>query len=238
MAPPRNNRLYLPLLALLALGPAFGCDERPPLVPAPKARAAADGANGAATTPDAAAGVTGTATTPAATVAATKAPSPPSGPDAHVTGDAVWDTYTSAQKRFQRELAELIAQTNPELKEVAMMDRDAKLAEVDLAAARFRYLLNNTPLRVARDKGLAAFVNFQWTEQDSETLRQADPEALKTEQLVGTLTEQANKHPKYDECRVYYRRQIVPRAEFAEIQARYRAAQIDAERLLGSRAPL
>lgn len=113
---------------------------------------------------------------------------------------AVWKDYTVAQKRFQFDLAKLLTDEWPHLVGVAALQRDLQFALIELKNMRFNYLMDYAPERLVLDKGLSTFASFEWTEADSETLREIDTNYAKLERWVEKFTTDLSDHPDFPEA--------------------------------------
>jgi len=108
---------------------------------------------------------------------------------------AVWKDYVIAEKRLQFDVSRLVAQQWPELAGVANLQRDQKFAALELRNMEFHYLLEHEPSRIVIDGGLSAFTEFDWTEEDTDSLRAAKPVFTKLEKWVDLNAERLAEHP-------------------------------------------
>ena len=113
--------------------------------------------------------------------------------------------YAAAQVEWQRGLAELTIEGRPDLEGVAMVQRDLQLAYLELSTARFEYLLDQEPSRIVLTQGLSAFLNFGWSDEDTEVLVEADPRYAALEKRVAELREGNDDHPDWPSFREYFR---------------------------------
>ena len=113
---------------------------------------------------------------------------------------AVWKDYTVAQKRFQFDLAKLLLDQWPHLDGVTGLYRDLQFALLELNNMRVNYLMDYVPERLVLDKGLTAFADFDWTEADSEALREINSKYAKLERWVEKFTKDLSNHPDLPEA--------------------------------------
>lgn len=113
---------------------------------------------------------------------------------------AVWKDYTVARKRFHYDLARLVTDERPELGGVAGLQRDLQFALIELNNLRFHYLIEHAPERLVLDHGLETFARFEWTEDDSEALRELEPDYAKLERWVDKFTKELSDHPDLPEA--------------------------------------
>jgi hypothetical protein len=144
---------------------------------------------------------------------------------------AVWKDYTVAQKRFQFDLAKLLTDEWPNLVDVAGLQRDLQFALIELKNMRFNYLMDYAPERLVLDKGLATFASFDWTEADSESLREIDANYAKLERWVEKFAIDLSDHPDFPEAE----RHIVSLQHhdyYRSMVERYQARLVDIESAL------
>lgn len=158
---------------------------------------------------------------------------PDAKPDAHLVGDKAWDTYSTGQKVWRQELAALMVKGKPKLKDVVQLDMKRHFARIDLAAARFRYLMENDAARLVRKEGIGAFVNFEWTSKDTARMRQEDPDAVIHEARERRLTKEVEAHATWEDSRKHFRNEVSLSPEFQEIDDRFKAKTDEAESMLG-----
>ena len=123
-------------------------------------------------------------------------------------------TYAAAQVEWQRGLAELVIEGRPDFKGVAVVQRDLQLAYIELSTARFEYLLDQEPSRVVLTQGLSAFLNFGWSDEDTEILVEADPRYAALENRVAELKQGNNDHPDWPSFREYFRSTVATGTEY------------------------
>ncbi len=108
--------------------------------------------------------------------------------------EALWKDYVVAKKRLQFDLANLLGHQWPELQTVAGLQRDQEFALIELHNMKFQYLLAFDPDRIVYDEGLSQFANFEWTEADSEALRESNPDFAKLERWADLNSKRLSEH--------------------------------------------
>jgi hypothetical protein len=109
--------------------------------------------------------------------------------------EALWKDYVVAEKRLQFDVANLLGHKWPELQTVAGLQRDQHFALIELRNMKFQYLLEFDPDRIVYDEGLSQFADFEWTDADSEALREAIPDFLKLERWAEKNSKRLSEHP-------------------------------------------
>jgi hypothetical protein len=112
---------------------------------------------------------------------------------AHV--EALWKDYVVATKRLQVDVAKMLGDRWPELQNIARLRRDREFARIELRNMQFQYLLEFDPDRIVYDGGLSQFANFEWTDSDSEALRETNPDFVKLETWAEFNSERLTEHP-------------------------------------------
>ena len=141
-------------------------------------------------------------------------------------------TYTTAQIEWQHGLAELVTGKRPDFEAVATIQRDLQVAYLELRTARFEYLLANDPSRLVLTKGLSRFTNFAWSDEDTQTLRQADPGYAALEAKVAALRKRNDDQPDWPSFREYFRNTVVKSKEYQTLLSELTEKQKAAEALL------
>lgn len=109
--------------------------------------------------------------------------------------EALWKDYVVAKKRLQFDVANLLGHKWPELQSVTGLQRDQQFALIELWNMKFQYLLEFDADRIVYDEGLSQFANFEWTEPDSEALRESNPDFLKLERWAEKNSKRLSEHP-------------------------------------------
>ena len=112
---------------------------------------------------------------------------------AHV--EALWKDYIVAQKRLQFDLARLLSDDWSDFQGVADLQRDHEFAMIELRDMRFQYLLVFDPDRLVYKDGLDGFIDFEWSDADSEALRDSNPDYLKLERWTEMNAKRLSGHP-------------------------------------------
>jgi hypothetical protein len=110
--------------------------------------------------------------------------------------EALWKDYVVAQKRLQFDLANMLGHEWPEVQRVTGLQRDQQFAQIELRNMKFQYLLAYDPDRIVYNGGLLQFANFDWNEEDSEALRDLNPDFLKLERWAELNSKRISEHPE------------------------------------------
>lgn len=112
-----------------------------------------------------------------------------------------WAAYVQAQRQFQEELADLLVTRRPDLKELILVSRDSQVALIDRRSLEFGYLLANHPERIISDQGISRFTNYDWTDDDANTLKRANPEYEAAIKRIQTLQKRSDEDPQWPALR-------------------------------------
>jgi hypothetical protein len=112
---------------------------------------------------------------------------------AHV--QALWKDYVVAQKRLQFDIAKMLGREWPEMQSVAGLERDQQFALIELHNMKFQYLMIYDPDRIIYDDGISRFAGFEWTDDDSEALRDLNPDFEKLERWAVLNAKRLAEHP-------------------------------------------
>src|SRR3989338_2430947 len=85
--------------------------------------------------------------------------------------DEAREKYADAQKKYQSDLYALFLSKWPDLKPIIEINRDLQVALVDSRTMKFYYMLEHSPDKIVRNKGVSTFANFDWTDVDNQALR-------------------------------------------------------------------
>jgi hypothetical protein len=96
--------------------------------------------------------------------------------DTDDSSEKVWEAHTEAQRQLQRQLADFLITRRPDLKESVLLNRDLQLALIDRRSLEFRYLLAQHPEQIVKSQGISKFVNFTWTEANTDALLRTSPQ--------------------------------------------------------------
>jgi hypothetical protein len=142
--------------------------------------------------------------------------------------------YTLAQEKWQRGLAELVIRKNPEFAAVASAQRDLQFAYIEARTARFAYLLKHDPSRIVLTKGLSTFSNFEWSDNDTKALIEADPSYAALEGKVSALRKKNDEQPDWPRFREYFRNTLSKSKEYQVLLKEFMSRTKQVEGLLQS----
>ena len=142
--------------------------------------------------------------------------------------------YTLAQKEWQRGVAELVARTHPEFAAVASAQRNLQLAYIEARTAQFEYLLEHDPSRIVLTHGLSSFTNFEWSEDDSKALIEADPSYAALERKVSELRRKNDQQSDWPTFRKFFRYELVKSNEYQLLLKEFMSRTRQVEALLES----
>ena len=140
--------------------------------------------------------------------------------------------YATAQREWQGGLAELVIEKKPEFEAVATAQRDLQWAYRERRTARFEHLLAKHPSRIVLTEGLSRFTNFDWSHEDTEILREADPEYAALEAKVAALRKRNDDQPDWPSFREYFRNTLVKSKDFQALLGEFMEKQKAVEALL------
>jgi len=113
----------------------------------------------------------------------------------------VWRQYVIAKNRLSYEVFELCSHRWPDLPTTVSLQRDQQLASIAIRDLKFRHLLEHDPGRLRLDRGLPGLARFEWTEADSEALREAHPEFVQLESFLKMIERDMAEDAKMYELR-------------------------------------
>ncbi|MGV7220842.1 MAG: hypothetical protein ACQ9MH_04895 [Nitrospinales bacterium] len=122
-----------------------------------------------------------------------------------ITGDKAWDKCSSLQEKWLGTLHEIVLSSKPHLKNSADLSLKWRFTTLKVNSLKFKYLLENDPDRIIRDKGLRSFMDLDWFWDDSRDLGKSNPDFLKWESEMSVLEKKNNKHPDWPELKAYLR---------------------------------
>ncbi len=140
--------------------------------------------------------------------------------------------YTTAQVEWQCGLAELVIENRPEFEVVARAQRDLQPAYIEIKTAQFAYLLANNPSRIVLNNGLYQFSNFSWSDEDTQTLGEADPGYAALEKKVVELRKRNDDQPDWPSFREYFRNTLAQSERYQSLFSEFRKSQETVEALL------
>ncbi len=145
--------------------------------------------------------------------------------------------YAAAQLEWQRGLAELVIGKRPDFEAVATAQRDLQVAYLDRRTSQFEYLLADDPSRIVLTKGLSRFTNHTWSDEDTQTLRVADPGYAALEAKVAALRKRNDDQRDWPSFREYFRNTLVKSQEYQALLSEFMEKQKAVEALLGANEP-
>lgn len=145
--------------------------------------------------------------------------------------------YAAAQEIWQRDLAEQTAKANPEFRELATVQRDLQLANIEQKKARFPYLLEHDPSRIVLTGGISKFANFEWTERDTQSLASTSPTYSQLQKKIEALEKQNGIQPDWPKFRTWFRETFSKSDEYKKLLDDFKAEQKEVEDLLGKYKP-
>ncbi len=157
--------------------------------------------------------------------------------EAQQSGDPAWNRYARAKKAWQLALQKLVVQERPEFEKVAAVNLRLQFLLIDLRTRRFEYLLKHDPQRLHRNRGLASFVNFDWSQNDTFALRAADPQAKQLESRIRAARRSRSRGRDWPQMARFIQEHLSHTERFKAEAAKYRAACGEVETLLAKSAP-
>ena len=163
--------------------------------------------------------------------------SPATAADFDETARKAQATYAAAQLEWQRGLAELVIEKRPEFEAVARAQRDLQAAYLELRSTQFEYLLANGPSRIVLTKGLSRLSNFTWSDEDTLSLREADPGYAALEVKVAALRKRNDDQRDWPSFREYFHNTLVKSQEYQALLSEFMEKQKAVEALLDANKP-
>jgi len=145
--------------------------------------------------------------------------------------DLAWGKYSSSQKKIQVAFHHLVRLNWPDLKDIIHKSQELQLALVDERDRRFYYLLEHEPDRIVRDDGFSAFVNFDWAEEDTDSLREKNPNYRKLEKKIKKLKKEVDEDGRYKQVQDNLK-SLEGERPYMAIMARFRFVAEEVERIL------
>jgi len=130
------------------------------------------------------------------------------------------DRYLAAQTRWQNNLAALLIKDKPEFTEIANAQRDHQSALIALKRARFNYLTNVEPQRLATGE-LGRFTNFTWSKADTAAAKASAPGYSALEEEVARTRNFNDQQPDWEVFRNYFQTEFSRSEAFTEELARF-----------------
>ncbi len=156
--------------------------------------------------------------------------SPATAADFAETARKAQAAYAAAQREWQIGLAALAVEQRPEFEAIAKAQRDLQVAYIERRTSRFEYLMAEDPSRIVLTEGLSPFINFDWTDEDTQTLREADPAALDVK--VAALRKSNDDQRDWSSFREYFRNTLLKSKEYQALFSAFMEKQKAVEALL------
>lgn len=109
-----------------------------------------------------------------------------------------------AKIEFQTELAGLVIEANPELGNLASLNRDLQIGLAKARNMKLNYLINDDIARLVSASGLNRFTNFDWSAQDDAILEALNPEFSALLDQVDVLAEENSDNPAWPDLRARF----------------------------------
>ena len=158
--------------------------------------------------------------------------SPATAADFAETARKAQAAYLAAQLEWQRGVAELVIGQRPDFEAIATAQRDLQVAYLERGTSKFEYLLANDPSRIVLTEGLSRFINYTWSDEDKQTLREADPAYLALDVKVAALRKRNDDQRDWPSFREYFRDTLLKSKEFQALLGEFMEKQKAVEALL------
>ena len=140
--------------------------------------------------------------------------------------------YAAAQVKWQTGLAALVAQSKPEFKEIATVQRDLQLSWIEQGTAQFRYLLDHDFHRIVLTNGVSQFLNFEWTDADTKALTKSNPTYDKLQKRIKVLEKKNDEQPDWPKFRVWFHDTLSKSKDYEALLSAFQAKDKEVEDLL------
>ena len=111
------------------------------------------------------------------------------------------------------------------------------MAYLERGTSRFEYLLAEDPSRIVLTKGLSQFINYAWPDEDTQTLREADPGYAALEAKVAALRKRNDDQRDWGSFREYFRDTLLKSKEYQALLSEFMEKQKAVEALLDVNTP-
>ena len=135
--------------------------------------------------------------------------SPATAADLAETARKAQAAYAAAQREWQIGLAELAVEQRPEFEAIAKAQRDLQVAYLERGTSKFEYLMAEDPSRIVLTEGLSQFINYDWSDEDTQTLREADPGYAALDVKVAALRKSNDDQRDWGSFREYFRNTLL-----------------------------
>jgi len=145
--------------------------------------------------------------------------------------DMAREKAAAAQKRFQQDMYDMMASRWHHLEGLTAMQRDLQLALIEAQTLRFYFLLQHHPEKIVRDQGISDFLNFDWSDEDDEHLRDDNSEYGELQKRIHKLRGRSDGHAQWPEAREKAL-SLQAEADFQQAMERLKQAFEEVEELL------
>ena len=159
--------------------------------------------------------------------------SPATAADFAETARKAQAAYAAAQREWQIGLAELAVEQRPEFEAIAKAQRDLQVAYLERGTSKFEYLMaEDHPSRIVLTEGLSQFINYDWSDEDTQTLREADPGYAALDVKVAALRKSNDDQRDWGSFREYFRNTLLKSKEYQALYSAFMEKQKAVEALL------
>jgi len=109
---------------------------------------------------------------------------------------------------FQHTLRNLVVSTRPEFKSLADLSKRLQTKLAEQWFSRMIYLSIIDPNRITTNRGLSAFSNFKWSENDEANFLERDAKYKNLSEEVSQLKSQNDGHSDWIKFRSYFRDEL------------------------------
>ena len=146
--------------------------------------------------------------------------SPATAADFAETARKAQAAYLAAQREWQIGLAELAVEQRPEFEAIAKAQRDLQVAYLERGTSKFEYLMAQDPSRIVLTEGLSQFINYDWSDEDTQTLREADPGYAALDVKVAALRKSNDDQRDWGSFREYFRNTLLKSKHYCPVKSR------------------
>ena len=158
--------------------------------------------------------------------------SPATAADFAETARKAQTAYAAAQREWQIGLAALAVEQRPEFEAIAKAQRDLQVAYIERGTSKFEYLLAEDPSRIVLTEGLSPFINYDWSDEDTQTLREADPGYAALDVKVAALRKRNDDQRDWESFREYFHNTLLKSKEYQALFSAFMEKQKAVEALL------
>ena len=158
--------------------------------------------------------------------------SPATAADFAETARKAQAAYAAAQREWQIGLAALAVEQRPEFEAIAKAQRDLQVAYLERGTSRFEYLMAEDPSRIVLTEGLSPFINYDWSDEDTQTLREADPGYAALDVKVAALRKSNDDQRDWESFREYFHNTLLKSKEYQALFSAFMEKQKAVEALL------